>query len=140
MAGGKCADLQRKSLDHNLGGPDYVRPGTVYIALSTQPFDPDATGSALDEVVGASYARIAVTNDATEWPAASGSDPATKAPANDIDFGTNTEDWGIIQSAYVLDDAVAGNAMYGADALVAYPAPTGTHVVIQGGTWNFRES
>lgn len=61
-----------------------VPPGTYYIALFTTTPDTDGTGGV--EASYTSYARFAVTNNATEFPASSGS-PSVKSNANDWDFG-----------------------------------------------------
>lgn len=61
-----------------------VPPGTYYIALFTVAPDPDGTGGT--EASYTDYDRFAVSNDASEFPAASGS-PPIKTNANDWDFG-----------------------------------------------------
>ncbi|SRR6266568_1847350 len=140
MAGSKSAYLEAKLLDFVLGDTSYTPPGTVHIALSTSPFDPTATGSAMDEVSGGSYARIAVTNNTTNFPNATGSNPAVKSPGLDIDFGTASADWGTVYSAYVVDAGSAGNILYGSDAVTPIPVPNGSGLIIPSGTWNFQET
>lgn len=72
---GKSDYLELKILDGVLGGPDFVRPATSHVALYTVA-PSDAGGGT--EVSGGSYARAAVTNSATNWPAAAaGADLAT---------------------------------------------------------------
>lgn len=61
-----------------------VPPATYYIALFTVTPDPDGTGGT--EAAYTDYDRFAVTNNATEFPASSGS-PPVKSNANDWDFG-----------------------------------------------------
>lgn len=68
--GSKSNYLELALLDHVLGGGAYTQPATVWIAfLSAVPSD---TGGGTELVVGTSpgYARIAITNDATNFPAA----------------------------------------------------------------------
>jgi len=102
--------LENEVLDHILGGADYTRPATVYIALSTtQPSD---NGSGFTEPAVGSYARVAVTNNATEWPAASG---GSKANANAVQFPTATADWGLITHFGIFDDPTAGNLLMWGD-------------------------
>lgn len=60
----------KKILDHELGGPDYTRPATVYIALLTVRPNMIDTGSTITEANYTGYARKAVTNNATNFPAA----------------------------------------------------------------------
>ena len=68
MAGSKSDYLENEILDHVLGGADYARPATVYIALYTA--DPTDAGGGT-EGSGGSYAKASVTNNDTNWPAAS---------------------------------------------------------------------
>lgn len=57
-------------LDHELGGPDYTRLATVYFGyLLTLPAASGVGG--VEPAVGA-YARKGITNNATNFPAASG--------------------------------------------------------------------
>lgn len=62
-------------------GPS-AAPATWYIALFTVM--PAADGSGGTEASYTAYARAAVTNDATEWPAAAA---GAKSNANIIDYG-----------------------------------------------------
>jgi hypothetical protein len=140
MPGSKSAYLESALLDEALGGTDWAPPGTIYVALSTAPFDPTATGAAMNEVAGGSYARVALTNNGTNFPAAAGSYPASKAIGVDVGFTTATADWGTIYSAYLVDASGAGNILYGADAVTPIPLPNGSTLVIQAGTWNFLET
>lgn len=82
--------LELELLDHVLGNAAYSAPATVYIALyTTDPTDAD-TGTEVSTGDWSNYARVAVTNNATNWPAASGTSPATKSNGTIIDFGTAT--------------------------------------------------
>lgn len=79
--------LENELLDHVLGGGDFTRPGTIYVALYTaSPTDADS-GTEVSTGVWTNYARVAVTNNATNFPAASG---GAKSNGTDIDFGTAT--------------------------------------------------
>lgn len=102
--------LENEVLDHILGGADYTRPATVYIALSTTT--PAENGSGFTEPSVGAYARVAVTNDATEWPAASG---GSKANANAVTFPTATADWGLITHYGIFDAASGGNLLMWGD-------------------------
>lgn len=106
MAGSKSDYLENQILDHILGGPDYTRPATVYIALFTAAPN-DAGGGT--EVTGGDYARVAVTNNATQWPAASG---GGKANGEDITFPTATASWGTVVAFAIFDDPTAGNMLF----------------------------
>jgi hypothetical protein len=109
--------LENKALDGVLGGPQYVLPGNVYIALSTAAFTTSATGSSMNEVPSTgAYARVAVTNTSTNWPnAASG----TKSNGAVFTFPAATANWGTVQSFYITDSATGGNTLYGADLTTA---------------------
>lgn len=101
--------LEDKVLDHLLGRTTYTAPATLYVGLWTTALDDDATGSSAGEVSGASYARVAVTNDSTNWPAASA---GSKSNANIISFGQAGEAWGTIRTVALLDASTAGNALF----------------------------
>lgn len=101
--------LENEILDHVLGGGDYTRPATVYIALFTAAPN-DAGGGT--EVTGGSYARAAVTNNATNWPAASS---GAKSNGVAIDFPTPNAGWGLVTSFALFDAATDGNLLYYGD-------------------------
>ncbi|MFA5052749.1 MAG: hypothetical protein WC565_01725 [Parcubacteria group bacterium] len=109
MAGSKSNYLELEVLDHVLGGADYSRPATVYIALYTVA-PTDAGGGT--EVTGGSYARVAVTNNATNWPAASG---GSKSNGTAFTFTQATANWGTVVAFAILDAASAGNFLYWGD-------------------------
>jgi hypothetical protein len=62
--------LENELLDHVFGAAAYSAPATLYVGLSTA--DPTDDDSGLAEPSGNGYARVAVTNNATNFPAASG--------------------------------------------------------------------
>lgn len=109
MAGSKSNFLELELLDHVLGNAAYTAPGTVYVALYTAA-PSDAGGGT--EVSGTSYARVAVTNNATNWPAASG---GAKANGTEITFPEAGGDWGTVVAFAILDAATVGNFLYWAD-------------------------
>ena len=109
MAGSKSDYLELEILDHVLGNAAYTAPATVYIALYTVA--PSDVGGGT-EVSGGSYARVAVTNNATNFPAASG---GAKSNGTVITFPTATADWGTVVAMAILDAAAAGNFLYWAD-------------------------
>lgn len=105
MAGSFSDYLEDALLDHVLGGGDYTRPGTVYVALYTSAPTDSGGGT---EVTGGSYARVAVTNNGTNWPSASG---GAKSNGTAITFPTATASWGEIFAFGILDDPSAGNLL-----------------------------
>jgi hypothetical protein len=119
MAGSKSTYLEKAILDYLLGGGALVKPATLYVALSTALYVDAATGSAMTEVAVGAYARVAVTNNATNWPNATGVSPASKQNGTAITFPTATASWGNILSFYIVDAASLGNVLYGGDLTVA---------------------
>lgn len=116
--------LENALLDHHLGGPDYTRPATVYVSLFT--VTPSDSGGGT-EVTGGSYARVSVTNNATNWPAASG---GAKSNGADITFPTATASWGTIVAFGIHDASTAGN-------LLRWGAVTPNKVIDTGDTARF---
>jgi hypothetical protein len=106
MAGSKSDFLENKLLDHVLGNTAYTAPATVYIALYTVAPTDSGGGT---EVSGGSYARASVTNNSTNWPAASG---GSKSNGTDITFPTATADWGTVVAFGIFDQLTSGNLLY----------------------------
>lgn len=78
---------------------------TVYVALYTATPN-DAGGGT--ECTGGSYARVAVTNNDTNWPAAAS---GSKSNGTRIDFPTATGSWGTVTSWGILS-ASSGGTLY----------------------------
>ena len=112
--GSKSNYLELKLLDGVLGGTNYTQPTpNVWIALfTTAPDDASTSGSPSPgvEVTGGSYVRLQVTNNATNWPAASG---GAKANGTALTFVQASADWGTVV-AFAICDVVsgAGNILY----------------------------
>lgn len=79
-------------------------PATLYIGLFTDTPDPDGTGGT--EVTGGSYARKAVTNNNTNWPAAAN---GIKANGTAQNFAAASADWGIVEGVGIFDASSGGN-------------------------------
>jgi len=109
MAGSKADFLEDELLDHVLGNAAYSAPATVYVAIYTVA-PTDAGGGT--EVSGGSYARVAVTNNDTNWPAASS---GAKANGTEFTFPTATANWGTVVAFAILDAASGGNFLYWGD-------------------------
>ena len=109
MAGSKSDFLENELLDHILSAATYTAPATVYIALYTVA--PTDTGGGT-ECTGGSYARVAVTNNATNFPAASG---GAKSNGVAISFVEATASWGTVVAFGILDALTLGNLLYWAD-------------------------
>lgn len=74
-------------------------PATYYVALLVTSPDPDGTGAV--EATYTDYARFAVTNNATEFPAAAA---GAKSNANEWDFGVAGSGPTSIESFAFVDD------------------------------------
>ncbi len=98
--------LENELLDHVVGNAAYTAPTTLYIAAHTASPADDGTGA---EATGGSYARKSVTNNATEFPAASA---GTKSNANAITFVEATASWGTISHIGVWDALTTGNLLW----------------------------
>ena len=102
--------LEAALLNHVLGATSFTAPATVYVALYTAlPTDAAASGT---EVTGGAYARVAVTNNTTNWPAATGTSPTSKSNGTAITFATPTANWGTIVGFALKDASSGGNTLY----------------------------
>lgn len=120
--------LENKLLDHVLGGPDYARPATVYLALfSAAPTD---VGGGT-ELAGNGYARVAVTNNSTNFPAAAG---GSKSNGVEIAFAAATADWVQATHFAYFDAAAAGNMLRWGALDNPVTAHTGESVKFPAGT------
>lgn len=106
---------------------------TTYFALMTTA--PSASGGGV-EVSGGSYARVAVTNNATNWPASAGQ---TKQNATVINWGTATANWGTILAIAEYDASTAGHLL--TFALLATPVTVNSgqpfQIPVNGGVFNW---
>ena len=106
--------LENELLDHVFGNAAFSAPATLYIALSTA--DPLDDNSGLTEPVGSGYARLGITNNATNFPAAAG---GVKSNGAAFEFpAANGGSWGLITHFAIMDAATGGNQI-GYGALVA---------------------
>jgi hypothetical protein len=108
-AGGKGNAFRNAILDHALGGPDYTRLGTVYIALFTAAPTSAGGGTEVSTSGGTSYVRYTVTNDGTSWSSTSS---GTKNNLNLLDFGTAGANWGTVVAGAIMTASTAGSILY----------------------------
>lgn len=121
--------LEDEILDHILGAATFTAPATVYIALYTA--NPGESASiTTNEVTGTGYARVAVTNNLTNWPASSG---GYKSNGTVITFATaGSGGWGTITHFAIVDSASgAGNSLF-------YGALTDSKTVAEGDECRFN--
>ncbi len=103
---------ERTILDNRFGSGT---PATWYVGLTTTA--PNDDGTNVTEPVGGSYARVAVTNNTTNFPAASTSGGITrKSNGTAVTFANPTGNWGKIVG-YVIADALSGGNIRYVDRL-----------------------
>lgn len=124
MAGSFSDYLEDELLDHVLGGGDFTRPASVYVGLFTAA-PTDAGGGT--EVSGGDYARVEVTNNSTNWPAASG---GSKSNGAAMTFPVATASWGTVAAFGIFDAASGGN-------LLAWGDLTTSRAIASGDVANF---
>lgn len=101
--------LEKKILDLIFSDTAYSVPATLYFGLFTVAPADDGTGGT--EVTGGSYARVSVTNNSTNFPAATEGDPSVKQNGTAITFPTATADWGTVVAMGVWDASSGGNLL-----------------------------
>lgn len=112
MAGSFSDYLEAKILDEVFGATAFSAPGTLYVALFTAAPSDSGGGT---EVTGGSYARVAVTNNTTNWPNATGTSPTSKSNGTVITFPTATANWGTVVAFGIFDASSGGNLIAWAD-------------------------
>lgn len=137
FAGGKSDYLEEKIKDEVLGAEAFSAPGTVYFGLWDGTALTDAAhGGTAGEVSGGSYARVAKTNNTTNFASVT---TAAKVNSTAITFPTATANWnagGNIEQVGCLD----GNAGTSADNLLLWSDLTTAKPVLNGDTAQFNTS
>jgi hypothetical protein len=87
------------------GSTSYTPPATLYLGLSQ--IAANKLGMFV-EPPGGGYARVPITNNATNFPSATG---GTKSNATVFTFPAPTADWGTVQSLFITDGAGSVLAM-----------------------------
>ena len=101
---------EKRTLDNVFGAVAATPAATYFISLHTGA--PGQTG--INEIASANaYARVSVTNNATNFPASAGS-PASKSNGAVISFPTPSGSWGTATSFGIWDAATVGNYVGGA--------------------------
>jgi len=124
MAGYLTDYANNRVLDLLFGASCLAPPPALYFGLSRSPA---SKGGEVAEPEAGGYARAAVRNDPTHFPAASG---GTKSNATAITFAAPTSGWGTIVSVFVADAVTGGNVVAMADLpspraiAAAGPAPS----------------
>ena len=115
MAGFFTDYVNNKVLDLIFGSTGFTTSSTLYFGLSQGAAN---KGGSYVEPSGGGYSRVAVSNNASNFPAAFG---GTKSNATVITFAAPTADWGTIQSILIADSTSGGNILAMAD--LASPKP-----------------
>jgi len=116
MASGKSNFLAKKIADVMYGAVAYTTVTPVYFALWTAALSVTSTGATAGEASYTGYARVSVTNNATNFPAASGAGTASKANGGTaITWPQNTATANTVISAAICDASTAGNMMHWGD-------------------------
>jgi hypothetical protein len=136
--GSKGDALELSVLDSVLGATAYSPPGTVYFALySVTPGDAGG-GTELADATSPGYARVAVTNNTTNFPdAASGA----KTVGVDITFPTNSSGgaaW-VAAVAWGILDASTGGVLMLWGAMTSLACPNAEAIVIPADTTIWTE-
>jgi hypothetical protein len=113
--------LEAAQLNEVLGGVAFAAPATVYVALHTA--DPAEDGSGA-ECTGGSYARVATTNNTTNWPNGN-----PKSNGTEILFPAPTAGWGIATHLGIWDALTGGNLLYYGALTVPKTINTGDEVL-----------
>lgn len=118
---GDFSDFQvHRELDQLLGGVVYTAPATAYVGLSktgsyhltgviAEPAPTINIGTdASPNIVSTGYARVAIVNNLTNWPVASG---RQKKNGTAITFPVAAYAWGTVVSWFLADAATGGNIL-----------------------------
>lgn len=127
MAGNISDYLKGKLLEHAFGASTYTPPATLYLALFTAA--PTSAGGGT-ECSGGSYARKAVTNNTTNFPAVTGT--STKLSVLHIaqTMGPASASWGSVVAVGWYDASSSGNLLAWADVTNAQTINTGASATV----------
>lgn len=125
-------------LNSRLGGASYTPPGTLYAALfTTAPTDVAASGV---ECSGNAYARVPITNNSTNFPAATGTTVASKSNGTAITFPISTPaGWGTVVAVALFDASTSGNMLDWATLAVSKVVGAGDQPSFAAGKLTFTE-
>jgi hypothetical protein len=114
MAGSFSDFTEAEILDHVWGAATYTAPVTFHLALYTVAPTDAGGGTEVPSTNG--YVRATSTNNATEWPAATGTTPTTKNNANVIAFPqASGGSWGTVVAFGFFSLTTGGDFLAWAD-------------------------
>lgn len=108
--GSKANYLEDKLNDHVLGAVTYTPPASVYLALFTANPTDAGGGTEVGTGTWTNYARLAVTNNTTNWPS-SASGVKSNGVAFNFPASTQTGDV-VVTGMAVMDASSGGNFLY----------------------------
>jgi hypothetical protein len=119
------------------GAQAWSSPATVYIGVCTQAFPTtDALLKSTEPTSTGSYARIVVTNNTTNFPAATGSNPATSKLHIAFSFAASSAAWSTgasaLQSWFIADAATlaGGNVLWSGALIPATDVVNGAGITL----------
>lgn len=97
--------LEAKLLNFVWGNTAMTVSGTLYVGLATASINDATTGITVVEppTANTAYARVAVTNNTTNFPNATGTSPTTKNNGTAINFAQCTTNWGTCTDFFFAD-------------------------------------
>jgi hypothetical protein len=108
---------------------------TLYIAVSTATWSTSVTDATLtggEPTSAGSYARITVTNNTTNFPAPTGSNPCTSELNVSFSFATSTGAWSTgttpLASVFIADALTGGDVLWSGALTPATDIVNGTGV------------
>jgi hypothetical protein len=119
MAGSFSDYLENKVLDEVFGATAFAAPATIYVELYTAAPSDSGGGTA---VTGGSYARLAITNNTTNFPNASG---GSKTNGTAFTWGAASANWGTVVAMGFFDASTSGNLLAWADLTVSKAVNSG---------------
>jgi hypothetical protein len=112
MSSGATIFKEKKILDEWFGNTAPTIPATLYVGLLTDSNNKATrdAGTVTEVSTGTwtNYARVAKTNNTTNWPNATSGSPASKSNGTIIDFGTAAVTSNVTLTAFGIWDALTG--------------------------------
>lgn len=117
-----------KVLDYLFGGTSFSNLSTMYLGLSTTTVQSDGTGATEPSTSGTAYARVAITNNKTNWGTASAASLSNAVAAT---FTESTASWGTITYVFLAAGATAAVADLWYFEALATPKTVQTATTVQ---------
>jgi len=125
-------DTDKKVLDHYIGAQALTPPATIYVGVSSTTIAGDGTGITEPTIGVNGYARVAVTNNNTNFPNATiVTAKAQKKNGTAITFPQASGTWGAELTDVFLVSASTGGTM------LAYAVMSVPKTITTGDTLNF---